>query len=46
LTPAQEASLRHIDRSTNYRNEALVLGFSDLAKLVRERPPVLAKAPA
>jgi 4-aminobutyrate--pyruvate transaminase len=43
LTPAQEASLRHIDRSTNYRNEAMLLGFSDLARLARERPLVLAK---
>jgi 4-aminobutyrate--pyruvate transaminase len=35
--------LKHSDRSTNYRNEAMVLGFSDLARLVRERPLVLAK---
>ena len=35
--------MKHSDRSTNYRNEAMVLGFSDLARLVRERPLVLAK---
>jgi 4-aminobutyrate--pyruvate transaminase len=36
--------LRYIDRSTNYRNEAMVLGFSDLARLVHERPLVLVKS--
>jgi 4-aminobutyrate--pyruvate transaminase len=35
--------LGRIDRTTNYHNEAMVLGFSDLAKLARERPLVLAK---
>ena len=35
--------MRYIDRSTNYRNEAMVLGFSDLARLVHERPLVLVK---